>query len=29
MDWYNFYQSVIYKWQHYLVSDKWLGLLNW
>lgn len=29
MDWYKFYQSIIYKGSHYLVSNKWLGLLNW
>ena len=29
MDWYKFYQSCVYKGQHYLVSDKWLGLMNW
>ena len=29
MNWYLFYQSVIYKGTHYLVSNKGLGLLNW
>ena len=29
MDWYKFYQSVVYKGQHYLVSNKWLGMMNW
>ncbi len=29
MDWYKFLQSCIYKWKHYLVSDKWLWLINW
>lgn len=29
MDWYKFYQSCVYKWQHYLVSNKGLGLMNW
>ena len=29
MDWYKFYQSVVYKWQHYLVSNKWLWIINW
>ena len=29
MDWYKFYQSVVYKWQHYLVSNKGLWIINW
>ena len=29
MDWYKFYQSVVYKGNHYLVSNKWLGMMNW
>ena len=29
MDWYKFLQSCIYKGKHYLVSDKWLWLINW
>lgn len=29
MDWYKFYQSVVYKGQHYLVSNKGLGIINW
>lgn len=29
MDWYKFYQSVVYKGSHYLVSNKWLWILNW
>lgn len=29
MNWYDFKQSCIYNWYHYLVSDKWFGLMNW
>jgi len=29
MDWYKFYQSVVYKGNHYLVSNKGLGMMNW
>lgn len=29
MDWYKFYQSVVYKGSHYLISNKGLWLLNW
>lgn len=29
MDWYKFYQSVVYKGSHYLVSNKGLWILNW
>ena len=29
MDWYKFYQSVVYKGSHYLISNKGLGILNW
>ena len=29
MNWYDFKQSCIYNWYHYLLSDKWLGLINW
>lgn len=29
MSWYNFKQSCIYNWYHYLLSDKWLWLMNW
>ena len=28
MSWYDFKQSCIYNWYHYLLSDKWLGLMN-
>lgn len=28
LQWYKFLQSCIYGWYHYLLSDKWLGLLN-
>ena len=27
--WYHIIQSCIYNWYHYLLSDKWLWLLNW
>lgn len=29
MDWYKFYQSVVYKGSHYLISNKGLWILNW
>lgn len=29
MNWYRFYQSIIFNWYHYLVSNKWLWMLNW
>jgi hypothetical protein len=29
MSWYRFLQSCIYNWYHYLLSDKWLWLVNW
>ena len=29
MSWYDFLQSCVYNWYHYLLSDKWLGLMNW
>lgn len=29
MEWYTILQSAIYNWYHYLLSDKWLWLLNW
>ena len=29
MNWYKFLQSRIYNWYHYLLSDKWLWLMNW
>lgn len=29
MSWYKFKQSCIYNWYHYLLSDKWIGLINW
>lgn len=27
--WYRIYGSIIFQWYHYLLSDKWLWLLNW
>ena len=27
--WYVVLQSCIYEWYHYLLTNKWLGLLNW
>lgn len=29
LEWYNIIGACIYNWYHYLLSDKWLGLLNW
>ena len=29
MEWYTILQSAIYNWYHYLLSNKWLWLLNW
>ena len=29
LNWYRFIQSHIYEWYHYLLSTKWLWLLNW
>ena len=29
LEWYHIVQSCIYNWYHYLLSDKWLWLLNW
>lgn len=29
LEWYTVLQSAIYNWYHYLLSDKWLWLLNW
>ena len=29
LEWYRIIQSCIYNWYHYLLSDKWLWLLNW
>ena len=29
MNWYKFIQSRVYNWYHYLLSDKWLWLMNW
>lgn len=28
MNWYLFVQSCVYNWYHYLLSNKWLGLVN-
>ena len=27
--WYHIFGSIIFQWYHYLLSDKWLWLLNW
>lgn len=29
LEWYHIVQSAIYNWYQYLLSDKWLWLLNW
>ncbi len=29
LEWYSIIGATIYNWYHYLLSDKWLGLLNW
>ena len=29
MNWYKFLQSRIYNWYHYLLSNRWLWLINW
>lgn len=29
LEWYTILQSAIYNWYHYLLSNKWLWLLNW
>ena len=29
LEWYSIIWAAIYWWYHYLLSDKWLGLLNW
>ena len=29
LPWYDFYQTEIYWWYQYLLSDKWLWVLNW
>jgi hypothetical protein len=29
LEWYSMIGSAIYKWYHYLLSNKWLWLLNW
>jgi len=29
LEWYHIVQSCIYNWYHYLLSNKWLWLLNW
>ena len=29
MQWYHVVQSCIYNWYHYLLTDKWLWMLNW
>ena len=29
MSWYTFLQSCVYNWYHYLLSNKWLWLVNW
>ena len=29
LEWFSIIWACIYKWYHYLLSNKWLGLLNW
>jgi hypothetical protein len=29
LTWYTVYQSLVYNWYPYIVTDKWLGILDW